>query len=107
MNKVILSGNIGSINCNGKQTFIRIATKRLVKGDDNKTEALTTWHDVVAHGEQATNAGNALKVGDVVTFDCYLSYKEDETPRKTYINVGTFELLSRKSRKRTEAGIEA
>ena len=100
MNKVILSGNIGSIARNGNQAFMRVATKRLVRGEDEKFTPQTTWHDVIAHGKQADNVEKALKVGDVVQIDAYLSYgtagSGDKVQNKTYVNVVTFELLSRK-----------
>src|SRR5690606_38669770 len=102
MNRVFLTGHVGNISRHGNQVFLRLATKSLVKDDDGKFESVTTWHDVVAHKKQAENIERTVGVGDIVTLDCHLSYREvvqqEIKQTRTFVNIDSFDILHRKAK---------
>ena len=107
MNKVILTGNLGSdpelkTFGEGKRvtSFSLVTTKRFQKGNDWKSE--TQWHFCCAFDDRAEYIAKRLYKGAKALIEGEIKYREYETKegvkkQRTEIVVKSFELLQKKS----------
>ena len=116
MNKVTISGNLGSdpkmsakSEAGNELVFLNVATNRDIKNKETgEYESKSTWHDVVCWGHTAKYIGQYGKKGDFVVIEGTLEYWEDQNSESSNVRAAKIrafdvELINSRGSRQSEA----